>query len=419
MSLVNKVLRDLDARRAGDDERTALPMAVTPLGARLERPARWPWILLAVVAAAILLGLGFTYLQGVSLRESPAVAAVPAAPLPAPAPAPVPVAAPAPVAEAPAPAAPVAAVANPPADPVARAAEVASAGPAMGQRGVDGAASSGLRLSDELARVPAPRQRTMTPNPPRSPAEKSVAAKSVPAGPPPANPAPASPVPAPKSSVAADEPALPAKAGTRMAEPTVDVRVEKQERKPSPAEISDAHYRRGLAAQRQGNAAQAASLYRQALDVHAEHALARQALVARLLEARQFDEAEELLRQGVEIPAARMASVLSLARLRVERGDPATALELLLRHAAAGERSAEYQGFLGALLNRSGRTAEAIERYQLATRLAPTEARWWVGLGISLEAGGRASEARGAYLRARDLPGLTADLAQLVEQRLR
>lgn len=403
MSLVNKVLRDLDARRAGEGERTMLPMAVTPLGARMDRPARWRWILLPVVTAAIVFGLAFYYLRGDSLRDGPVV---PAAPVQA--------TAPVPAVEAPPPVAPAVAVATPPADPVARAAEGPFAGRGMAQGGGDGTAPSGLRLSDELARVPPTRQRAMAPNPPRNPAEKLAAAS-----PAQAKPAPANPVSVPKAPAPASEPALPAKAAARIDEPAAEARVEKQERKPSPAEISDAHYRRGLAAQRQGNAVQAVSLYRQALDVHADNTVARQALVARLLEARQFDEAEELLRQGMEIPAARMASVLSLARLRVEKGDAATALDLLLRHAAAGERSAEYQGFLGALLNRAGRSAEAIERYQAATRLAPAEARWWVGLGISLEAGARASEARGAYLRARDLPGLPADLAQLVEQRLR
>ena len=36
MSLVNKMLRDLDARRVGDGERAALPAAVTPLAAHQE-----------------------------------------------------------------------------------------------------------------------------------------------------------------------------------------------------------------------------------------------------------------------------------------------------------------------------------------------------------------------------------------------
>jgi MSHA biogenesis protein MshN len=91
----------------------------------------------------------------------------------------------------------------------------------------------------------------------------------------------------------------------------------------------------------------------------------------------------------------------------------------LQKHAVAGERSAEYQGFTGALLNRAGRAAEAADHYQAATRLAPSEGRWWAGLGIALEAAGKVQESREAYLKARALPGLPADLAQHIEQRLR
>jgi MSHA biogenesis protein MshN len=115
----------------------------------------------------------------------------------------------------------------------------------------------------------------------------------------------------------------------------------------------------------------------------------------------------------------RLASILALARLKVERNQAPAALELLQKNAAAGESSAEYQGFAGALLNRAGRAAEAVERYQAAVRLAPGEARWWAGLGIALDSAGRTVEAREAYQKARALPGLPADLAQHIDQRLR
>ncbi len=171
--------------------------------------------------------------------------------------------------------------------------------------------------------------------------------------------------------------------------------------------------------QRQGNLEDAASSYRAALDDHAEHAAARQTLAALLIDAKRFDDAEELLRKGAELPAVRLASTLAWARLKVERNQVPAALELLQKHAAAGERSADYQGFFGALLNRSGRTAEAVEHYQMATRLAPEEGRWWAGLGIALDAAGRGAEAREVYLKARAMPGLPADLAQHIERRLR
>jgi len=198
-----------------------------------------------------------------------------------------------------------------------------------------------------------------------------------------------------------------------------ETRIDKQVRLPSPAERAEIEYRRGVLAQRQGNAEDAAGSYRAALADYPEHAAARQALAALLIDVKRFDEAEELLRQGTELASVRLASTLALARLKVERNQAPAALELLHKNAASGERSAEYQGFTGALLNRAGRASEAVEHYLAATRLAPGEGRWWAGLGIALDAAGKGPEARDAYQKARALPGLPADLAHHVEQRLR
>lgn len=348
MSLVNKMLRDLDARRAAAGDRAALPAAVTPLAARQSshRVASWRWpgaLLVAGLAAAAWFGMRPGY------RDAPAPAPVPTAPAPAPAPA------------APA---PVAVLAQP-----------------------------YLRMAEGLSVVQTP-----VALPPR----KGVTPKAV--------EAPATGVVPSRSPVVAHprEPQL-----------ANDGLIEKQSRLPSPTERAELEYRRGVLAQHQGNAADAAGNYRAALAGYPEHAAARQTLAALLIEARRFDEAEELLGAGTELAPVRLASTLALARLKVERNQAPAALELLLKNAASGERSAEYQGFAAALLNRAGRTADAVERYQAATRLAPGEARWWAGLGIVLDASGRGAEAREAWQKARSLPGLPADLAQHIEQRLR
>jgi MSHA biogenesis protein MshN len=196
-------------------------------------------------------------------------------------------------------------------------------------------------------------------------------------------------------------------------------RVEKQINPGSATERAEAEYRRGAQAQRQGATDEAITRFRSALDEQPEHAAARQTLAAVLIEFKRYDEAEDVLRRGTEIVSARLASTLALARLKVERGQSAAALDLLVKSAATGERSADYQGFAGALLNRAGRYREAVERYQNATRIAPAEARWWAGLGIALEADGKPAEARDAYLRARALPGLPAELVQHIDSRLR
>lgn len=195
--------------------------------------------------------------------------------------------------------------------------------------------------------------------------------------------------------------------------------LKKQLHQPTSVEIAAAAYRRGLLLQEQGQGEEALSSYRIALANQPEHVPARQATAALLIDLRHFDEAEEVLSQGLALAPSELSSTLALARLKVERGKMPAALDLLLSHATAGVRSAEYQGFLATLLHRAGRHGEAIERYQEATRLAPNEARWWAGLGIALEAEGKTAAAREAYIQARGLPGLPGDLAQYVEQRLR
>lgn len=389
MSLVNKMLRDLDARRVDSGERAALPAAVTPLAAHQEPSRLSPPMVFGALAFVTILGAVAVYKvqaerpaapAGYSAPPAgpavqPAVAAavtVPAAPIAAPEPAPAttPAAVVAPVA--------VAAVSAPPVPQAAT--------PVVGPS---------LRMTDELSMRPVLAVETKR--------DATVAPKA-----PERQPAIVAP---PRQSLAV---ALP-----KAAPPQAEGRIEKQVSLPSPTERAETEYRRAVQAHRQGNLDQAAAGYRAALVDYPAHSAARQTLAALLIEAKHYDEAEEVLRQGTELAPVRLASTLALARLKVERNQAPAALELLHKNAAAGENSAEYQGFAGALLNRAGRAAEAVERYQAAARLAPNEARWWAGLGIALDSGGRTAEAREAYQKARALPGLPADLAQHIDQRLR
>ena len=369
MSLVNKMLRDLDARRAGDGERAALPAAVTPLAAHREPGRGAPRLWLVAFPAMAVLGMAAWYLARPDKPAAPAA-------VPPVAPAVVPVAA--------APAVPAA-----PALPAA----LAVVEPVGAQAPAPLASGPSLRMSDELSARP-------TATPATAPLSKAAtAATSLPER--------------PLAGAAALRPPI-------AAQPVpAEASIDKQMRLPTPAERAESDYRRGVVAQRQGNVEDAAGAYRTALENYPEHAAARQTLAALLIDAKRFDDAEELLRKGTELAPVRLASTLALARLKVERNQASAALELLQRNAAFGERSAEYQGFVGALLNRANRAAEAVERYQAATRLAPNEGRWWAGLGIALDAAGRAPEAREAYQKARTLPGLPADLAQHIDQRLR
>lgn len=369
MSLVNQVLRDLDARRAIDGARSGLPEAVTPLARRQEHgpasPWRWIGLLTAVAVAASLV---WAWTSGRFDRPTPPLVAI--AP-------PAAVASPLPVVAA---AVPIAPPIGAP-DPIPLASPVVEKEPPP--------SLTFFRLDTRLSKTSA----SKSAEPGLVTADETKAGDSA--------PAPAAKLPS--AAVAID----------------VAPRVDKQMRQLRSEERAETEFQRGQTAQRQGQSAEALAFYRNALQLQNDHAHARAALAALLIEAKQFAEAEELLRQGIELAAARRMSVLMLARLLVERNQPVAALELLQKHADLGQHSAEYHGFTATLLNRSGRAREAAEHYAAATRLAPNEARWWAGLGMALEADGKPPAAREAFQKAHSLPGLPADLAQYVEQRLK
>ncbi|MCF8179151.1 MAG: hypothetical protein K9J74_11630, partial [Sulfuritalea sp.] len=80
MSLVNKMLRDLDARRAGDGERAVLPAAVTPMVARREsrQSPLWWWLIsiMALVVAGAIAWLGVSG-SGPEMPAAPVLAVQP------------------------------------------------------------------------------------------------------------------------------------------------------------------------------------------------------------------------------------------------------------------------------------------------------------------------------------------------------
>jgi MSHA biogenesis protein MshN len=393
VSVVNKMLRDLDARRIGDAERSALPAAVTPMAAHRERSlSPWVFAMGGLAAVVTLGGLAWYWVPG---SPAPTAAMLPMEPPRVP---------PSVAIEAPA-SVPSAATAGP-AAPESAVVATAPARPAMSE--------PALRLDDQLATAPALKAL----QPPAATQPQVVVPAPKPSAKAAAAPRPTASGRIPEGTPSGTIGAAPVAAPAPPPAPPSG-RIEKMERIPTGAERAESDYRGALQAKRQGDLEKSMAGFRAALANLPEHADARQSLAALLIESRRFDEAEELLRNGTELAPVRLASTLALARLKVERNQLPAALELLLKNQSIGEGSADYQGFAGALLNRAGRSTEAVDRYRAATRLAPGDGRWWAGLGIALDGAGRTSEAREAYGKARGQPGLPADLAQHVEQRLR
>lgn len=194
--------------------------------------------------------------------------------------------------------------------------------------------------------------------------------------------------------------------------------IAKQVRALSPQQQAENAFRKGVLALQQGRKAEALAGFEQALRLDSAHVTARQSLIAVLIEEGRTGEALNQARAGFELDRRQAGLAMILARLQMERDDVAGALETLESARAHTAVRADFLAFHAALLQRIGRHAEAAEQYIQALQQAPQNGVWWMGLGISLQADGRAAQAREAYQRAKDSNVLSPELVAFVDQRL-
>ena len=384
MSLINKMLRDLDKRHAAQDGATApaggLSRHMRPVSGRTFA-SDFFW---RTMAATMLFAVGWVaWLVWQLTPPHPIVTDLAYESARARTASPADVASPrsdsAPAREAPAPQ-------PPPAAPIP------AAGPAPAQatppQRSDKVNVDMLRLATELT-PPIP-QRSSKASPSRSGSRAPVGAAKAAAA---------------QSALAGDPAAAPGKIDRRS--------------NTSSHNRAESEFRRALNLVNQGRIAEGMDGLRRTLEIDPRHEAARQTLVALLLETKHVGEAAASLREGLALNSGNTGFAMLLARIMVESNDIPAALIVLQRHAAPVDRNPDFHAFAAALYQRLDRHKEAIEQYQTALGLVPSAGVWWLGLGISFQAVGRPKDALEAFTRAKSAGNLGPDLVAFVDQRLR
>jgi MSHA biogenesis protein MshN len=437
MSLINKMLQDLDAR--GTPKDGALPGQVKPVERTPSRP-RGRAIALAVGGAVAVLALGWLGWQRLhhGARPAPAVVApvvanaarVPpsvSGPVQASAPAPAMVSGPVPAptaASAPAAAAP----AEPPhVDTMAPPGAASAAAPAEADNPATKRLSRAERRA-ERARLARERREEEADAVKHAKAEKggrtaTVRAKDVAPMEPDgeeareARRAMAQALAARGKSVKKSSAAMLAAAraaardeGAGKGRPSV------QGREETGSQRAEGEYRRALASLQEGRMVDTVAALERALKYQPTHEAARQTLVGLLIEANRPDEAMRQLQLGLTLDARQPAMAMLLARLQIERGG--NGIDTLTRTLPYAGNDPDYRAFLAGALARQQRHREAAEQYQQALRAVPSNGVWWMGLGISLQAEKRSGEALDAFQKARASGGLSQELQAFVERRI-
>jgi MSHA biogenesis protein MshN len=340
MSLINDVLRNLEAKRPDDLARQNLQREIRSLPSAAKSRSWLRWSLLTCLLAAIGV-VGWSVGRSALLPSAASVdSVVVPAPIPQPAPAII-------------------------ADPVL---------------------ADKLRLAFELS-VP--------PLPPQQAAVESLPSSTV--------------APVQAGTPARNEPA---------AVVSGPVSIEKSPVLATPRDRAEAEYRKAEAALASGHTAEASESMQAALRQDPAFIAPRQALLGLLLAQRRLPEAARLLEEGLALQPGQTQWVMSLARVQLEQGELAKADETLARYQNQAMHLADYAGFQGHLKSRLGAHADAVTHYSRAVRMAPAEGRWWLGLGLALQADGKAADAREAFRRALATANLSPELAAVAQQQL-
>src|SRR5438105_2240676 len=318
MSLINKMLQDLDRRQALATTSDPVVGETRPSPNGKSERHQWRWAIIAIVLILVLAGGVWMAMQlkFKPLAPPPANQAAPTiAPVQPPAPVAEPSAPPAPVAEPQA--APPAAIAEPPPPPPM-------------------ADTLKLALAIETPLIE-PAQRRATPK-----TEPKAA----------------------KPPKALDE----------------QVTLDKRDRIPSDVVAAGNDFRRAVALVNQGRVAEAQHLLGAVLKAEPAHADARQVYVSLLLEQGRVEQARRLIEEGLALEPSHVEFALALARILASQREYKGALEVMEKAAPAAATNSNFQTLRAAVLQRLGRHVEAVEAYQSALRGAPQQATSWIGL---------------------------------------
>lgn len=154
-------------------------------------------------------------------------------------------------------------------------------------------------------------------------------------------------------------------------------------------------------------------LARDPLDVNA-----RLLLASKLLEEKDINNAEKILRTGLDIKANVPEWAKLYAHILTVRNNYAEAVTVLKAALPAVKGDAEYYAFLAALLQQESRHEEAVNLYKKVVNIDSTNGVWWMGLAISLDALNRTNEALYAYGESLKGKGMTQDLHKYVSDQI-
>ena len=162
--------------------------------------------------------------------------------------------------------------------------------------------------------------------------------------------------------------------------------------------------------------AKAEHLFEDILLLQSSHKDARKQLAALWYGRKAYQDAINLLSQGIALDSKDSEFRLMQARIYLKQGQAQSAFNTL--QGLAQIENSEYQAARANAAQLAGQFKFAVDAYQTLLESAPTNGRWWLGLAVAFDSDGQFDKASQAYSAALNQKNLSASSIRFIKQRM-
>ncbi len=176
---------------------------------------------------------------------------------------------------------------------------------------------------------------------------------------------------------------------------------------------SQAHIESGA-----GNDERVIQILKEILTLAPSDQKSRKQLAVLLFSNARVQEASTVLSEGLKIAPAESSLRMMLARALFKSGNIDSAFEVLSQHPYQQIASDELLSLRAALAEKLGLYAQAQTDYQILVNRDPNQAKWWLGLGVSQDKQKLITQALTSYQQAKALNQLPIQVDSFVTKRI-
>ena len=209
-----------------------------------------------------------------------------------------------------------------------------------------------------------------------------------------------------------------ADAGTHRLAPKAQGQMAITEVKLTPKQLAKKRFTLASEAERDGKLKEAISHYEQTLGFDPSMHEARKQLAALHYGQGQLAKASEVLQQGMLLFPLQLDFALLLARVQQAAGQADLALVTLANIPDTHPLARQKWMAQSDLAQKLGQFSVSEQAYRQLLQQEPQQAKWWMGLAYALDSQQQFTQARQAYRTALGHRGLSAQASAFIEQRL-